>query len=85
VEEAVKADDLEAGPRLPPTKIPNEKQPEPLESAFFMGFTYDLITTTKVGPLNPDWVQQFFKGVYIQLFMFKPRHWWPTVVGKGRK
>jgi hypothetical protein len=52
----------------------------------FMGMSHDgsTLTVYKVGPLNPDWVQRFFKGVYMQLVMLRPNTWWPMVIRKAR-
>ena len=60
---------------------------EPIEPAHFMGYTFEPVRkhSTKVGPLNPEWVRRFFKGVYVQLLMLKPKHWWPMVVGNTRE
>jgi hypothetical protein len=67
-------------------ETPKEKAPEPLRKAHFMGFTYnpDVKKLTKVGPLNPEWVQRFFKGVYVNIIMLEPYRWWPMVVGNSR-
>jgi hypothetical protein len=58
-----------------------------LEEAHFVGYPYNLITSksTRVGPLNPEWVRHFFKGVCANLVMLKPKHWWPMVIGHARK
>jgi hypothetical protein len=63
-----------------------ENAPEPVCKAHFMVYTYntDVKKSTKVGPLNPEWVRQFFKGVYVNLIMLEPYRWWPMVVGNSR-
>jgi len=55
-------------------------------AAHFMGYTLcpERNESTKVGPLNPAWIRRFFKGVYVNLVMLEPNHWWPMVVGKAR-
>ena len=65
---------------------PDVPKKRPLEDAFFTGVTYNAATKIHrtVGPLNPEWVRRFFKGVYIQLMMLEPKHWWPVVVGSAR-
>ena len=61
-----------------------------MESAFgegsLPGFTRgsQLTIPEKIGPLNPDWIKHFFKGVFVQLVMLKPNHWWPMVIGSAR-
>jgi hypothetical protein len=39
-------------------ETPTENAPEPVRKAHFMGYTYntDVKKSTKVGPLNPEWV-----------------------------
>jgi hypothetical protein len=37
----------------------------------------------KLGPLNPDWIKHFLKGVFVRLIMLKPNHWWPMVIGNA--
>ena len=65
---------------------PDVPKKTPLKDPFFMGITYNAATKIHrtVGPLNTEWVSRFFKGVYIQLMMLEPRHWWPLVVGSAR-
>jgi hypothetical protein len=62
-----------------------KEEPKPLFGAYFMGYKYSPATnnTKKVGPLNPEWVQRFFKGVNVNLVMLQPHHWWPMVVGNA--
>jgi hypothetical protein len=64
-------------------ETPTENAPESVRKAHFMGYTYniDVKKSTKVGPLNPEWVQRFFKGVYVNLIMLEPYHWWPWLLG----
>jgi hypothetical protein len=33
--------------------------------------------------LNPDWIKHFIKGVFVQLIMLRPNHWWPMVIGNA--
>ena len=68
-------------------EMPTPTEPKmPLELAYFMGLAQDGVTQTayKMGPLNPEWIRRFFKGVYMQLVMLKPLAWWPMVVGNAR-
>jgi hypothetical protein len=48
-----------------------KEEPQPLFEAHFMGVRYSPATSVrkKVGHLNPEWVQHFFKGIYINLIM----------------
>jgi hypothetical protein len=64
----------------------NKKARQPSVKAHFLGFSYDAEKkqSTKTEPLNPEWVRRFFKGVYVNLVMLKPNHWWPCVVGHAR-
>ena len=63
-----------------------KKKPQPKFDAHFMGVTYSPASghTTNVGPLSPEWVRHFFKGVYVNLIMLRPHHMWPMIVGNTR-
>jgi hypothetical protein len=63
-------------------ETPTENASEPVRKAHFMGYTYntDVKKSTKVGPLKPEWVRRFFKGVYVNLIMLEPYCWLPMVV-----
>jgi hypothetical protein len=67
-------------------ETPTENTPEPVRKAHCMGYTYntDVKKSTKVGPLNPEWVRRFFKGVYVNLIMLEPYRWCPMVVRNSR-
>ena len=58
----------------------------PLVKAHFMALQKDPKSQypKKVGPLNPQWVKHFFKGVFVQLVMLRPNHFWPLVIGNSR-
>jgi hypothetical protein len=64
----------------------NKKARQPSVKAHFLGFSYDVEKkqSNKTEPLNPEWVRRFFKGVYVNLVMLKPNHWWPCVAGHAR-
>ena len=51
------------------------------------GIVYNLKTkeSVRVGPLNPDWVETFFKGVFVELVKIQPEHWWLVVMGEARE
>jgi hypothetical protein len=58
----------------------------PLVKAHFLGLQKNPKSEypKKIGPLNPEWIKHFFKGVFVQLVMLKPNHWWPMVIGNAR-
>jgi hypothetical protein len=66
--------------------FPIPKWKWPLVKAHFLGLQEDPNSQypKKIGPLNPDWIKYFFKGVFVQLVMLKPNHWCPMVIGNAR-
>jgi hypothetical protein len=67
--------------------LPRLLGPKPRVPAHFLGLMHDPKSkfAKQTGPLNPDWVKYYFKGVFVQLVMLQPGRWWPVVVGKSRE
>jgi hypothetical protein len=67
-------------------RFPIPKWKGPLVKAHFLGLQEDPNSQypKQIGPLNPDWIKHFFKGVFVHLVMLKPNHWWPMVIGSAR-
>jgi sentrin-specific protease 1 len=55
--------------------------------AHFFGMVHNSETDSleRYGPLNPDWVEYYFDGVFVELTKLQPRYWWPVVLGNSRE
>jgi hypothetical protein len=67
------------------SRFPIPKCKGPFVKAHFLGLQEDPNSQypKRIGPLNPDWIKHFFQGVFVQLVMLKPNHWWPMVIGSA--
>jgi hypothetical protein len=69
------------------SRFPIPKRKGPFVKAHFLGLQEDPNNSQypkQIGSLNPDWIKHFLKGVFVQLVMLKPNHWWLMVIGSAR-